>query len=98
MQGIRWENDPLALARAPDIDLLVETIGGSEGIARQLVSAALQNGKHVVTANKALMGTHGAELAEYAEKHHRVLAFEAAVAGGHPGYQNLARRSGRQPA
>ena len=89
LQGLRWESEPLALAAAPDIDLLVETIGGSEGIARQLVSAALQQGKHVVTANKALMGTHGAELAALAEKHQRVLAFEAAVAGGIPVIKTL---------
>ncbi|WIM13713.1 homoserine dehydrogenase [Enhydrobacter sp.] len=81
---LRWERDPLALATAPDIDVVVELIGGSRGIARQLVQKALASGKHVVTANKALLAMHGAELAALAEKKGRILAFEAAVAGGIP--------------
>ncbi|HKV16801.1 MAG TPA: homoserine dehydrogenase [Reyranella sp.] len=81
---LRWERDPLALATAPDIDVVVELIGGSRGIARQLVRKALASGKHVVTANKALLAMHGAELAALAEKKGRILAFEAAVAGGIP--------------
>jgi homoserine dehydrogenase len=80
----RWEKDPLALARAPDIDVVVELIGGSSGIARRLVETALRAGKHVVTANKALLALHGAELAALAEKRGGILAFEAAVAGGIP--------------
>jgi len=80
----RWERDPLALARASDVDVVVELIGGSQGIARQLVQTALRSGKHVVTANKALLAHHGTELAALAEKHDRILAFEAAVAGGIP--------------
>ena len=81
---LRWERDPLALATAPDIDVVIELIGGSRGIARQLVQKALASGKHVVTANKALLAIHGAELAALAEKKGRILAFEAAVAGGIP--------------
>src|SRR5271154_4987863 len=54
--------DPLALAKG-DADLVVELIGGEEGIARQLVETALANGKHVVTANKALLAKHGRALA-----------------------------------
>ena len=81
---LRWERDPLALATAPDIDVVIELIGGSRGIARQLVQRALASGKHVVTANKALLAMHGAELAALAEKKGRILAFEAAVAGGIP--------------
>jgi homoserine dehydrogenase len=81
---LRWERDPLALATAPDIDVVIELIGGSRGIARQLVQKALASGKHVVTANKALLAMHGAELAALAEKKGRILAFEAAVAGGIP--------------
>jgi homoserine dehydrogenase len=81
---LRWERNPLALAAAPDIDVVVELIGGSDGIARRLVQTALRNGKHVVTANKALLAHHGAELAALAEKKERILGFEAAVAGGIP--------------
>jgi homoserine dehydrogenase len=81
---VRWEKDPLALATAPDIDVVVELIGGSSGIARRLVQKALASGKHVVTANKALLALHGAEIAAAAEKKDRILAFEAAVAGGIP--------------
>ena len=75
--------DPLALASG-DADLVVELIGGEEGIARQLVETALKNGKHVVTANKALLAKHGRALAELAEAKDVALKFEAAVAGGIP--------------
>lgn len=84
LTGLRWEKDPMALATAPDIDVVVELIGGSGGVARRLVQKALASGKHVVTANKALLALHGAELAAAAEKRQRILAFEAAVAGGIP--------------
>jgi homoserine dehydrogenase len=84
LSAVRWERDPLALATAPDIDVVVELIGGSGGIARRLVQTALRNGKHVVTANKALLAHHGAELAALAEKKGCILGFEAAVAGGIP--------------
>jgi homoserine dehydrogenase len=82
--GVRWEKDPLALASAADIDVVVELIGGSGGIARRLAERALRAGKHVVTANKALLALHGAELAALAERRGAILAFEAAVAGGIP--------------
>src|SRR4051812_2031329 len=78
-----WTADPLALAKS-DADVVVELIGGDEGIARQLVEAALDNGKHVVTANKALLAKHGKALAVKAEKNNLQLKFEAAVAGGIP--------------
>ena len=81
---VRWESDPMALATAPDIDVVVELIGGSSGVARRLVQTALRSGKHVVTANKALLAMHGTELAALAEKKGGILAFEAAVAGGIP--------------
>ncbi|WP_425065787.1 homoserine dehydrogenase [Reyranella sp.] len=84
LTGLRWEKDPMALATAPDIDVVVELIGGSGGVARRLVHKALASGKHVVTANKALLAMHGAELAAAAEKKQSILAFEAAVAGGIP--------------
>src|SRR4029434_2879875 len=81
---LRWESDPMALATAPDVDVVVELIGGSSGVARRLVQTALRSGKHVITANKALLAMHGTELATLAEKKGGILAFEAAVAGGIP--------------
>jgi homoserine dehydrogenase len=84
LTGVRWEKDPLELASAPDIDVVVELIGGSSGVAKRLAERALRNGKHVVTANKALLAMHGAELAALAEQRGAILAFEAAVAGGIP--------------
>ncbi|MGZ5925848.1 MAG: homoserine dehydrogenase [Rhizomicrobium sp.] len=85
-RGFKIENftaDPLALAKS-DADVVVELIGGDEGVARELVEAALANGKHVVTANKALLAKHGKELALLAERKNLQLKFEAAVAGGIP--------------
>jgi homoserine dehydrogenase len=84
LTGVRWEKDPLALADAADIDVVVELIGGSGGVAKRLAERALRAGKHVVTANKALLAMHGADLAALAEKRSAILAFEAAVAGGIP--------------
>ena len=84
LDGIRIEADARAIASAADVDVVVEMIGGDEGIARALVEAALQNKKHVVTANKALIAKHGFALAQLAEKNNVVLAFEPAVAGGIP--------------
>ena len=81
---IRWYDNPVAMATASDIDVVVELIGGSEGVARELVEKSLQAGKSVVTANKALIAHHGVALAALAEKSNVVLAFEAAVAGGIP--------------
>jgi homoserine dehydrogenase len=82
--GLRWYEDPVALVADPGVDVIVESIGGSEGPARQLVEAALAAGKPVVTANKALLALHGRALAQLAEAHQVPLAFEAAVAGGIP--------------
>ncbi|CAN5746975.1 homoserine dehydrogenase [soil metagenome] len=84
VSGVRWERDPMALAAASDIDVVVELIGGSGGVARRLVQTALRSGKHVVTANKALLALHGTEIATLAEQKGAILAFEAAVAGGIP--------------
>ncbi|HEU0162351.1 MAG TPA: homoserine dehydrogenase [Rhizomicrobium sp.] len=78
-----WHDDPLELARG-DADVVVELIGGDEGVARQLVETALANRKHVVTANKALLAKHGLALAALAEQNGVSLKFEAAVAGGIP--------------
>jgi homoserine dehydrogenase len=82
--GLRWYEDPVALAADPEVDVVVELIGGSEDPARALVLAALRAGKPVVTANKALLARHGAMLAAASEQGHAMLAFEAAVAGGIP--------------
>jgi homoserine dehydrogenase len=79
-----WEDDPVAMARRNDIDVLVELMGGSDGPAKAAVEAAIASGKHVVTANKALLAHHGQALALAAEKAGSVLRFEAAVAGGIP--------------
>ena len=84
VSGFAWFDDPVALARSPDIDLFVELMGGSEGAAREAVEAALAAGKSVVTANKALLAAHGMALAKLAEDKHVALAFEASVAGGIP--------------
>jgi homoserine dehydrogenase len=75
--------DPFALVDDPALDIIVETIGGTD-LARQLVLRALTNGKHVVTANKALLAVHGTEIFEAAQAGGVMVAFEAAVAGGIP--------------
>ncbi|MCP5270268.1 MAG: homoserine dehydrogenase [Burkholderiaceae bacterium] len=75
--------DPMTVATHPDIDIVVELIGGVER-ARELVLAAIAAGKHVVTANKALLAVHGTEIFEAARAKGVVVAFEAAVAGGIP--------------
>ena len=80
----RWVDDPVALARDPQTDVYVELIGGSDGIAHASVRAAIAAGKHVVTANKALLATHGVDLARAAEEKGVSLNFEAAAAGGIP--------------
>ncbi|SHJ15177.1 homoserine dehydrogenase [Wenxinia saemankumensis] len=79
-----WEDDPVALARRPDIDLFVELMGGADGPAKDATEAALEAGHDVVTANKALLAIHGQALAETAERAGAAIRFEAAVAGGIP--------------
>ncbi len=79
-----WFDDAAELAVSEDIDVFVELIGGDGGPALESVKAALLAGKHVVTANKALLARHGPELAALAEKQGVALNFEAAVAGGIP--------------
>jgi homoserine dehydrogenase len=77
------------MAADPEIDVVVELIGGADGIARQVLDTALDHGKHVVTANKALMAHDGTRLATRAEEKGLILAFEAAVAGGIPVIKGL---------
>ncbi len=79
-----WEDDPVALARRDDVDVFVELIGGDEGPAKAAVEAAIDAGKDVVTANKALLAMHGQALAERAEQKGVSIRYEAAVAGGIP--------------
>jgi homoserine dehydrogenase len=87
--GLSWHEDAVALADDPEVDVVVEVIGGSEGTAPSLVRAAIAAGKPVVTANKALLALHGGELAGAAEAAGVPLAFEAAVAGGIPAIKAL---------
>lgn len=80
---IEHTDDVFRIAEDPNVDVLVELIGG-EDPARELVLRAIEHGKHVVTANKALIAVHGNEIFEAAQKHGVIVAFEAAVAGGIP--------------
>ncbi|MEP2031521.1 MAG: homoserine dehydrogenase [Paracoccaceae bacterium] len=84
LSGYDWEGDPIALARRDDVDVFVELMGGSEGAAKDATEAAIEAGKDVVTANKALLAIHGQSLAEKAEAIGGIIRFEAAVAGGIP--------------
>lgn len=84
LDGVQWFDDAVTMAEQADADVIVEVIGGSEGIARKVCETAIAHGRHVVTANKALLAVHGAELARKAEANGVALAFEAAVAGGIP--------------
>nr|WP_321361690.1 homoserine dehydrogenase [uncultured Hyphomonas sp.] len=79
-----WFDDAATLAEDPDVDVFVELMGGSDGPAKFAVETALKAGKHVVTANKALIAKHGMALARLAEEKQVDLLFEAAVAGGIP--------------
>ena len=84
LSAFRWFDDPVALARDPGNDVFVELMGGANGAAHEAVATALAAGKHVVTANKALLAEHGVQLARVAEENDVSLNFEAAVAGGIP--------------
>ncbi|MBT4523275.1 MAG: homoserine dehydrogenase [Halieaceae bacterium] len=81
--GIRVSRDIFEVARDPEVDILIELIGGTTD-AKHLVEAALRSGKHVVTANKALIAEYGNELIALAAQHNVTVRFEAAVAGGIP--------------
>ena len=81
--SVKVVNDARAIIANPDIDIVIELIGGY-GIARQLVTEAIEAGKHVVTANKALLAVHGTEIFAAAHRKGVMVAFEAAVAGGIP--------------
>ena len=79
-----WLKNCLSATKIKDVDVIVELIGGAEGVAKKLVFEALKNKKHVVTANKALIAKYGDELAKIAEKNKVNFEFEAAVCGGVP--------------
>ena len=81
--GITLTRDPFEVVNDPDIQIVVELIGG-DALALELVMKAIENGKHVVTANKALIAKHGNEIFTAAQKQGVMVAFEAAVAGGIP--------------
>jgi homoserine dehydrogenase len=81
--AVALTDDAFSVVTDPDIDIVVELIGGC-GVAKDLVLAAIENGKHVVTANKALLAMHGNEIFAAAQRKGVMVAFEAAVAGGIP--------------
>ncbi|MCX8500427.1 MAG: homoserine dehydrogenase [Alphaproteobacteria bacterium] len=87
--SVTWFDDPVQLARESEAEVIVELIGGSEGVARKVVEASLSAGRSVVTANKALLATHGVALARQAEAANLSLMAEAAVAGGIPILKSL---------
>jgi homoserine dehydrogenase len=84
LDGLHWYDDAATMAAEADIDAVVELIGGAAGAGRATCEAALAHGRHLVTANKALLAEFGADLAGAAEAKNLALGFEAAVAGGIP--------------
>jgi homoserine dehydrogenase len=89
IDGYAWYDNCLDMAEADDVDVVVELIGGADGTAKVLVENAIAAGKHVVTANKALLAYHGQSIAESAEAKAVAVGFEAAVAGGVPVIKGL---------
>ncbi len=83
LTGLRLTEDPYSVVNDPEVEVVVELIGGYE-LARDLVLQAIANGKHVVTANKAMIAKHGNQIFAAAREHGVMVAFEAAVAGGIP--------------
>jgi len=79
-----FEKDPFKIVRNPNVHIIIEMIGGADGIAKRVVFESIKQNKHVVTANKALIAKHGDELSILSEKHGVNLLFEAAVGGGIP--------------
>lgn len=83
LSGIEFSTDLMAVVNNPEVDVIAELIGGYE-LAKDIVCKAIEQGKHVVTANKALIAEHGNEIFELAQKHNVIVAYEAGVAGGIP--------------
>ena len=88
--NIKLTEDPFEVVNHPDIDVVLELIGGTE-LTKELVETAINNGKHVITANKALIANHGNELIKLANKKQVRLLFEASVAGGIPIIKSLSQ-------
>lgn len=89
LSAVRWFDNAVEMAADGEIDVVLELIGGSDGIAKEVVETAIAKGKHVVTANKALLAHHGSPLAHAAEEAGVFLGYEAAVAGGIPVIKSL---------
>ena len=84
ISAYEWANDLNAMATDERLDAVIELIGGDDGEVKEMVEASIVSGKHIVTANKALLAHHGFELAQSAEKNGVSICYEAAVAGGIP--------------
>ena len=84
LTGTEWITDCRDIADINNIDVVIELVGGSEGVAKELVEKSITNGKSVITANKALVATHGNNIRELVAKHDVMFGYEAAVAGGIP--------------
>ena len=84
LTGVEWIADCRDIADIDNIDVVIELVGGSEGVAKELVEKSITNGKSVITANKALVATHGNNIGELVAKHDVMFGYEAAVAGGIP--------------
>lgn len=89
VSAVRWFDEAPAMAADPEVDAVIELIGGADGVAKTVVETAIDHGKHVVTANKAMLALHGAALACRAEAGGLSLAYEAAVAGGIPAIKSV---------
>ena len=85
----QWISNPLDITRDPSIDIVVELVGGADGLAKKIILSSLINKKHVITANKALIAKHGNFLSSVAEINKVNLEYEASVAGGIPIIRNL---------
>lgn len=84
LNGVAYEADPVALAARDDVDVVVEVMGGADGAPYEAAVAALSHGKHLVTANKAMLAKHWKELFELSTQNHGAIMFEASVGGGMP--------------
>ena len=87
-EGVQLTTDPMSLADDPDIDVIIELMGGIDA-PKRLITRSLENGKQVITANKALLAEEGAGLFRLAEEKGCTLLYEASVAGGIPIVQTL---------
>ena len=93
LSAVRWYEDAAAMAADPDIDVVVELIGGAEGVALDVVETALAHKKHVVTANKALMAKEGTRLAARAEEAGRGARLRGGGRRRHPDHQDACAKA-----